>query len=194
MLFRPKLHDIDIPEVPPDTQVVWSKAQLKHAAVNQDSFVRAVTISTRECGELSLDEVVGTTDVLLSEAARQIGASVVRHEWGLYKVPKKRGNGPGAYSGPRNDHPTLPKGYMLVADVAAVKPTAAWNTAHPLYEYVDRSCFEIDSGAIAGEVVLSDLDATQCVYGTAAGNTFEGVHIVDIEPRVTKASDDRWDW
>ena len=175
-----KHHGLELPVWDQETPVIYRHSDMDSAARSQDSFVRVTRI--RGVGCKSLKQCLEIADAELVAVADRCDAKVIRHEWGLHKPPVSRKfYGLGLWEYPDG---LLPPGFMLVADVDAIKDPEPVSTQQGLYiKLMSEMTGHVTSRRKNGSLTLDDMSASQFLLGCIRGET--DVWLADIEPRLT---------
>jgi hypothetical protein len=106
---------LDLPVHPPDAQVLYTKQDFIEAARGDaPSFLRRIHLYGWPRKDQALTEILKRADESFEEVAAGCGAVVVKHTWGLHRMPREW---PGRTGGD-----WLPEGHILVAEVEVVQP------------------------------------------------------------------------
>ncbi len=169
----------DLPEYGPETPVAWLSGDIRRTATSGvDSFVRRAVLQYDGPG--NLDRALRTVRGAFQQAARLLGAEVVKHQIGLY-----RGLPPAAVTNPFYNsslHPLVPTGYSLVADVQVV-PDARRFTITEKLAFIDR--WDGYIAAVRGWRPIDSYYEQMLVEPLVDGNT--QTVFVDVDQRIERA-------
>lgn len=157
-----------------DTPVAWSSDEIEAAAkAESDSFVRRTAlvdagVTGTHLDDLPLSLILDRTEKAMTHLCEYIGrgTSIVEHEWGLYRgLPPSRV--PKQYDS--SNHPSIPKGFSLVAKENRVIGAAAIS----------------NKTAIGNAIVtrLQGYEAQLFLPPSVRKITFPNIVYLDIKPR-----------
>ncbi|HXE10318.1 MAG TPA: hypothetical protein VN554_02730 [Verrucomicrobiae bacterium] len=148
--ISPEARGSGLPVLEPTVRVAQQPHEMRQAADRAASFTRAIRFipPTYAAGKLTLREGVQLLDDELLEVAEHCGALVISHRWGLIN----------ARSQPYTRHPQsplVPSGYMLVAEVDALKDPRPLSP--PSVNAVEEGVFAYRCAKQPDQPFLSDL-------------------------------------
>ncbi len=150
--------NFELPLLKPGVEVAATKDAMRTlAALGNTSIVRVVFMQAENMKPTSLLDFVETADEQFENAAGYCEANVVPHSWGLRNIVGLPHYG--RY--PQSQHPLIPTGYGLVAevnviqDVRSLEPDNRFAVAKGLVEYKRNE----------GPILWSDRTPSQFVYG-----------------------------
>lgn len=164
-------------------EVIWEQARYAHSASN--NFVRIACSSTDpSVFQTPLQEVLDSTDYALEVFARQCGAFVLPHVWGLVEVPDGQEWRLGDELGSRTQHPEVPDGMLLAAKVERIiSPHRLPRREHKAIESLSVRYYETMRHAAGA--YLTDMQARQLSLGRLSSRGSRRIRILhDIEPRI----------
>jgi hypothetical protein len=190
MFFASKYHDLDLPVHSPETQValggrIWAAGK----TATGPTFVRGMTIDVpRQLGRLA--KVLTKTDKELELAAQACDATVVEHHWGLYPIRDALPDEYEDYLPADRRRLGMPKGHILVAEVAVVRDATAVSGLSSPEGVYDRIFSGLRDYCGVKRLRLSDMKVSAFATGFVPQTTTEATEttarewLIDIEPRL----------
>lgn len=175
MLLAPRYNGLDIPVLPPETEVIFYPKPHRPQP-EEDSFVRAVKVRTPHFAFSSLGRALHRTDQELAEIAERCEIDIVEHRWGLVKLsPQKRQQ---HWEFVRNMRPELriPRGHVVVAEVETIHGgSTVVEQGHP---DISKITSGMDAYHRGKGIKLGDVNLKQVMLRPP----FNDCVFVDIEP------------
>lgn len=177
MLERYRHQGITLDIYPPSTAIVWGRAALGDIDNRKGStFVRRVRF--RSFGHSTLEEALDKADKDFNDVANRVGARVVDHSWGFYRV---RNNSNRYFLGGHDKKsqerhpPLLPDQLILVAEVELLRGLR--KTSAQQRNIIREACSDFKATVKPGESYWSEAIPSQF-------STYQPIHSASTWPLI----------
>lgn len=160
--------------------------------MGHSSFIRPVRFIPSVIGTAEITDFLTSADTIFKQVAKNCGAFVVKHEWGLIesnaRLARRAMLWNDAAGAARYQDP-VPAGFVLGARVATVADTYGRRLTPTEVTRIDGAIANHTDGARIGELIWTDGEEYQFRPSGAHGSKERRITLVDIEPIMNRKTE-----